>query len=125
LNAFSSIRNNNITSPDVGGSPNFELFNGQDAIADGLAFVGNSITTAGAIIVNVNTSGGVTNSVISSNTLNAGGSNTFEVTTNSDNNSFTGNTGLSGSIISTNSTGVGNTGNPTFSGTGSSFANNV
>lgn len=125
LNAFIEISGNNIASPDVGGSPNFEIFNGQDAINNNLIISSNYITTAGAFIFNVNTSGGINSGIVNGNVFDAAGSDTFVCTGNSDNNTFIGNVGLKGQIISTNSIGIGNTGGAAFSGTGSTYANNL
>lgn len=126
LDAFKEISGNTIASPDVGGAPNYEIFNGQDAVVDSLQFFKNTITTAGAIIVNVNTSGGITNSVFNGNIFDDGGGGTaVSITTASSGNSFVGNVGMSGTVTSTNSTGVANTGGATFGGAGSSYANNI
>jgi parallel beta-helix repeat protein len=125
LEAFKSICGNEITSPDIAGAPNFELFNGQEAVLDKVRICGNTIITAGAIIFNINTLGGLTDSVISNNIFDAGGTDVINMITNSDGNALVGNVGLVGTITTTNSTGVANTGGTSFSGAGSSFANNI
>jgi parallel beta-helix repeat protein len=125
VEAFKSICGNKITSTDPSGAPNFELFNGQEAVVDRVRICNNEIKTSGAIIFNINTAGGITNSVISNNTFDAGGGNTIGITTNANINAIIGNVGLIGTITTTNSTAIGNTGGTTFSGAGSSFANNL
>lgn len=122
LDAFKSFCRNKIISTDAGGAPNYELINGQDAVVDKLRFCDNEIISGGAIIVNVNTSGGVTNSIFANNIFSGGDVN---ITTASSNNVFSGNVGMSGTITSTNSVGTCNTGGATFSGTGSTYANNI
>ena len=125
LSAFSSIRGNKIVSSLPSGAPVYELFNGQDSITDKLRFCDNDIQTQGALIFNISSVGGLTNSTISNNIFDANGSVSGNVLVGASASTIMGNTGLLGSLVLPNCVAVGNIGGATYSGTGGSFSNNI